>query len=861
MMRAEQVIYTSCRRGRSGHPGFQIRASSVELPADDEKEILYRGDYKPPTSLPALPESDSGFHDYPIAFHFNRLPSGKVAVTRSVYAGRDGGGRPGNFLAHSLVLEGELPTDRWPVDLVEWEGWCGPLTPEARDSEEPPPSLPTIELETIPSAESFGWADLAEFVEEDPRRRPWLASMIEAVLLGPETSRPVLIRCPALDAAFWIACLQKTLPPELSTRIGFSTYQYAPRGCTDVNVTSGRTSFELDEADRRYRYFVFDWDEDIRSEVEGRWPGHGESVVSALCEEPERLAAFFDWARAFGSPTLGNLPLLWASHAWLSSGVEVGKRALPEWLELWSGADAESRHRIQEQLWQRLEMEVGTLPLPELEHLTRFFLDAVKASGLEIDRRRGVELWLRLLVRGLAGDGGAIASATGIWRRLAAAEPEVRAALAQQILEAEPWAIERSSEASEASCLLLEITVCAFRWGQEENPWHLDPVRLQIRALGETPRGRRRVLAAAVGDPSSLGLVIDDLSEVAEGSDDPRSSLRDLGAALTPIFEAIGEPTASKIRQRLEGGSRWEVLFGEWLAWLDAGRKTGSPKPRVRQYVKTILPQVPDFAESTRGWRAASLLEGVSEKEQWRQALDWLDSGELESLPKDLREIGLRLANEALPLHLTDSASDARSEKLGRLAAAAGSPPKPDRPYLRSTLSRAEEGRLDAETMRATSKAMADLPGDEVDVYLERLLPIACEGFSNLKDHERFLAHFHHHGQPKHFRKLYSRTLSGLRGRALVAALRFWLSGPNLHSGIEPLRRPARSSLEKGLVRMSEEDYDEVASRLAKSESTIRERWRTLESDLDRRRQGLIGKTVRWLGGLGRRDDSDSDEV
>ena len=96
-MKALQVFYTSCRRGSAPGPGFQIRAFTLGIQAEELREIERRGVYRPPRGAALMPSDEEIARDFPRALRYYPLNSGRWALTLASYTGRDYSGRWGNF--------------------------------------------------------------------------------------------------------------------------------------------------------------------------------------------------------------------------------------------------------------------------------------------------------------------------------------------------------------------------------------------------------------------------------------------------------------------------------------------------------------------------------------------------------------------------------------------------------------------------------------------------------------------------------------------------------------------------------------------------------------------------------------------
>lgn len=302
-MNALQARYTSCRSGLTGRPGFQMRSCSSGIAAGDLAAIEARNSYRPPLDAPAAPSAGQLARDFPVALRSYRLPSGALAISRTVYSGRDYSGRWGNFFAHTLVLEpeGEGLPPGWPIDYLDWNGWVGCLPPE-EDGEEPPEPLPAVDLELADFGASFGWPALSAFLGREPGREKLLAAMLESLLRGLAERRPVVVKAGPADLPLWIGCLQKLLPRATAWEIAISTYEDDPRQSVALTGTSGQTYYLFDESASRQRFFGFDLVGGGRGEG-GEAGRPAATLASWLRHQPASLERYFGWLD--GLPALG----------------------------------------------------------------------------------------------------------------------------------------------------------------------------------------------------------------------------------------------------------------------------------------------------------------------------------------------------------------------------------------------------------------------------------------------------------------------------------------------------------------------------------------------------------------------------
>jgi hypothetical protein len=147
-MKILQSIYTSCRIGQSGNAGFQFYSYSDGLADEELLEIEKIGNYIAPHNLPSNPAREEIVTLFPVSFSYFRLKSGRVGIIQSVALTRDYSGRPGNFLAHALVLEsGEFPF--LPVLLYKSNSFKTDLTTSEWNVATVPDKLPVLAISQL----------------------------------------------------------------------------------------------------------------------------------------------------------------------------------------------------------------------------------------------------------------------------------------------------------------------------------------------------------------------------------------------------------------------------------------------------------------------------------------------------------------------------------------------------------------------------------------------------------------------------------------------------------------------------------------------------------------------------------------
>ena len=170
-----------------------------------------------------------------------RLPSGRLAVSRTVDWGTDPHGRAGNYLAHSLILEAGALPEKWdPFDLLDRAGAGQPdvdLTPRAispRNLELSPRRPDETVLRSLPE--------------------PLLAELFHQAMAG---TLPVLLVASEPQAREAIRALRSLVPARERAQLMFSTHFY--RACHAVRdrfrLVTARSFSEAPEERDLYAWF------------------------------------------------------------------------------------------------------------------------------------------------------------------------------------------------------------------------------------------------------------------------------------------------------------------------------------------------------------------------------------------------------------------------------------------------------------------------------------------------------------------------------------------------------------------------------------------------------------------------------
>lgn len=281
-MKAEQVIYTSCRQGIDGNSsGFQNYSYSPQMHdwISDGNGIGAMQAYTPPRrdDYPALPTKEEAQSLYPRRWCFGPLngPDGLYGMAVCSYIGRDypqGSVRGGNFISHATALPASC-IDSYPCDFLTSPSFLTWMDAETARKEERPAPLTTLDL--VP-AEDITVDDIREFLDEDDHTDA-AVRLLETLIADGEDKfgRKILIDASEHDFMLWVATMQHALPVRQALTYGFSTYEYDPlrSSCVMIRAVDGMNGSASGSCD------VFDM----------------ESEQYPDCDYDERLDAFAEF--------------------------------------------------------------------------------------------------------------------------------------------------------------------------------------------------------------------------------------------------------------------------------------------------------------------------------------------------------------------------------------------------------------------------------------------------------------------------------------------------------------------------------------------------------------------------------------
>jgi hypothetical protein len=853
-MKALQLHYTSCRRGRSGSAGFQTRAATPGIRPEEQREIERRGLYRPPRDAAPEPSADEIARDFPRALRFYTLESGRRALTLSVYSGRDYSGRWGNFFAHTLVLENGLVPSRWPIDYYEWSDWKLALVPE-EDTEREPEAPPVVDLGEVGPAESFQLAEISTFLREAPGRVELLARMARAVLLGVGSSRAVVIRDTPTNNLYWIASLQKLFPPRHAAELSYSTYQDDPRDCADVNATCGETGFTWSETERRYQFYMFDVLGGSESEVPAATDDYPALAARRLAEDPDDLKRFFEFMGFFVHRRI-EPELVSAIHLFeLRSERELpltGETLAAMIRFAATHATVEGRATLLETVAAALERSGGLQRAEDYAGVIHFLVDGAELTRQPRHRTLAFAAWLQLLDEHLLRQTRGLDVAVAGWNHFARMPATARAELVRGFLEPKRWSRWQPSLPElppEILTFLLRLAWHCLDAVGRRPAWEQPEIEGLTTALvqgsDDLVTRAQSLLEAVPADGEALAAMAS-LAARSHGRGDPKSCGA-VGQAIGRLLSHLDNSVAAATRRNLDAAEAWDVLFGEWLEICGTTRNL---LDAFRRYEQSVLAVLPGYDSRCRARVAESVLELLPEKERVSLALDWVRRDEIDRFPDDLSRRAIELANRAVPLTRNGRDGDETARLVAEAAGRLRIGLQPDRPRLRRILGSVKVARSLADLdLAAVEPALAGLAPADYEEFLEGFLQPAFLLTGNRNEQQKLLVATVRSEHLSLFEEAYRDALR-LRHKTpwpecLQSVLKLWLDFDGKAAetrSLAPLEKVALDELARILSKLPEKHYKTVQKRVARLSGRAAARWRALQAAVTERQRGPLAR-------------------
>jgi len=248
-----QHYYTSFVNKETGSAGFQVKAMSPGISPDTQLIISRLIAYRIPPTL-----NEYAIEIHPIALRYYYKDPHESILLCSQSNGNDENGRPGNFFAHTLVLEPDIFTTVPPILY-----WRSPMW-QTKD-----PGNRT-QLAPLPRFDEDPWLDIEkvwEFLAQNPRKQQFYKIM-SAVVHSSATQRRIVIIDDANNVALWIAAVSCMLPPAYRPLLSFATYHHDPyQAQFMITGTTSDSSFRA-TPEEYMSFFILNTDSGRMSEVE-----------------------------------------------------------------------------------------------------------------------------------------------------------------------------------------------------------------------------------------------------------------------------------------------------------------------------------------------------------------------------------------------------------------------------------------------------------------------------------------------------------------------------------------------------------------------------------------------------------------
>lgn len=321
MMKAEQLVYTSCNRGISGNgTGYQVYSQSPGMAklraADDKLWSSLDVQYQVPKDMKELlpPRTPQELAAYPSRNHFGPLKGGLYRMALATYIGRDypeGAIRGGNFIDHVLVVRAS-DMDTYPCQYIQSPTFWTTMDLELARSADAPQPLPQVE----PQRNGVTTAAVQQFLMQDEQsigipRIQIFTNMLRCFLgrhvsiAGESHTRKIVIRCDAEEFTMWVSALQMALPIRQALGYDFSTYEedVAAANADIVRAVDGMASAPADLASDCAMFDLVDpsMPQPSRTMADADEPTPNERTLEALTDE---LCTFINGAMQYSPDSL-----------------------------------------------------------------------------------------------------------------------------------------------------------------------------------------------------------------------------------------------------------------------------------------------------------------------------------------------------------------------------------------------------------------------------------------------------------------------------------------------------------------------------------------------------------------------------
>lgn len=217
---SEQMIYTSCRRGRgSAGGGIIVFSYSNGLNHDRSVELVKYLSYTKPSDLPAVIEAGHEI-EYPRAFRYVSAGDNSPLMASCTYLGKDWSGTRfgSNYLGHLIFAD---MLEAYPIEYISSPSFLTSIDQERVSTESEPDALPSVETILLNKERPVSYEAVKEFVKKIDLDT--LENLFYAVAYRGEL--PITLSPKRDEALLWIGALSMLFPKEYAGWLFFSTYQ------------------------------------------------------------------------------------------------------------------------------------------------------------------------------------------------------------------------------------------------------------------------------------------------------------------------------------------------------------------------------------------------------------------------------------------------------------------------------------------------------------------------------------------------------------------------------------------------------------------------------------------------------------
>ncbi len=290
MQKILQHYYTSFINRQTGNAGFQVKAQSSGLLSDAQSLITRLIAYRIPPTL-----DERAFNTHPVAlrYYFDER-SQRAYLLCSQSNGSDENGRPGNFFAHTLVLEPEHFKQNPPIFYWGSSFWIkkDTSTSSVLDPLSPEDMVPALDSEEV-------WTFL-----KGRKRLAHFTKLMAAVVHAHRTRRRIVIIDSTEHIALWIAAVSCMLPEDYRPLLSFATYHHDPYQSPFLITGTTSDSLFRASADEYMTFFILNVEEDQISDVDSSpYAEEAERAGQSIEEYETRLLSLFsEYVRRFPPP-------------------------------------------------------------------------------------------------------------------------------------------------------------------------------------------------------------------------------------------------------------------------------------------------------------------------------------------------------------------------------------------------------------------------------------------------------------------------------------------------------------------------------------------------------------------------------